>query len=152
MVGAVYPRASGPPFDGAAAVADPRMPVHAINIWRLFEPPIAHELREAIDVQPDSYQNTDEQVSAVAREWFRLLRTVEGVGAKAALAILSRCEPYELGYIIRRGDKEALMRASGVSPKVAKRIVTELEGQLPAPRAVGSRMVKILIQGSDSRN
>jgi hypothetical protein len=96
--------------------------------WKLLEPQIAHELREAIDArdQPDSYQNGDEQVSAVAREWFRLLRTVEGVGAKEALAILSRFEPYELGYIIRLrlGDKEAIMRASGISPKVAKRIVT----------------------------
>lgn len=59
--------------------------------------------------------------------WFRLLTTVQGVGAKAALAILAVTPPDQLGFAIASGDKAALTRADGVGPKLATRILTELK-------------------------
>ncbi len=64
---------------------------------------------------------------AAEQEWFRLLTSVQGVGAKAALAILSISPPDQLGFAIAAGDKTALTRADGVGPKLAMRILTELK-------------------------
>lgn len=61
------------------------------------------------------------------REWFRLLTTVQGVGSKVALAILAVAGPEQLLQIIAAGDKTSLTRASGVGPKLALRILTELK-------------------------
>lgn len=61
------------------------------------------------------------------QEWFRLLTTVQGVGAKAGLAILSVCPPDKLAFAIAAGDAAALRQADGVGPKLATRIVTELK-------------------------
>jgi Holliday junction DNA helicase RuvA len=61
------------------------------------------------------------------RDWFRLLTTVQGVGAKVALAILAAVPPDRLVLAIASGDKVALTRADGVGPKLALRIVTELK-------------------------
>jgi Holliday junction DNA helicase RuvA len=61
------------------------------------------------------------------RDWFRLLSTVQGVGAKMALAVLSTLSPAELIQAIAAQDKAALTRASGVGQKLAARIVTELK-------------------------
>ena len=68
------------------------------------------------------------------REAFRLLTTVQGVGAKAALAILSVLSPAELSSAIFAGNKAMVARADGVGPKLAQRVVNELSekiGKLP---------------------
>src|ERR1700760_2673275 len=70
--------------------------------------------------------------SDVEREWFRLLQTVQGVGAKVALAVLGTLPPDELANAIALRDKAAVSRTPGVGPKVAERIVTELKDKVPA--------------------
>ena len=60
------------------------------------------------------------------RDWFRLLTTVQGVGARVALNILSTLTPRDLVTAISAGDRASLSRAPGVGPKLAVRVVTEL--------------------------
>ncbi|GBR08840.1 Holliday junction branch migration protein RuvA [Asaia siamensis] len=64
------------------------------------------------------------------QEWFRLLTTVQGVGAKVALAILSVSTPGDLVLSISAGDKAMLTRAAGVGARLAERIVTELKNKV----------------------
>ncbi|MEM7225041.1 MAG: Holliday junction branch migration protein RuvA [Pseudomonadota bacterium] len=64
---------------------------------------------------------------AAERDWFRLLSTVQGVGAKMALAILSALSPQDLIQAIAAQDKARLTVANGVGPKLAGRIVAELK-------------------------
>ncbi len=66
------------------------------------------------------------------RDWFRLLTTVQGVGAKVALGILSALSPDQLIAAIASGDKAALTKAPGVGPKLGIRILTELSGKAGA--------------------
>lgn len=65
------------------------------------------------------------------RDWFRLLTTVQGVGTRMALAILSVLEPEAISTALAAEDKTAFTQASGVGPKLAQRIITELKGKLP---------------------
>ena len=64
------------------------------------------------------------------RRWFRLLQTVQGVGARVALGILSALGPDELAHAVAAQDKAALARASGVGPRLAGRIASELKDRL----------------------
>ncbi|MDR3437961.1 Holliday junction branch migration protein RuvA [Telmatospirillum sp.] len=66
------------------------------------------------------------------KEWFRLLLTVQGVGSKVALAMLSALSPEDLSRAISAGDKAMLSRAQGVGPKLAARLVTELKDKVAA--------------------
>lgn len=70
--------------------------------------------------------------SAEEREWFRLLQTVQNVGARVALNVLSALSARELERAIALGDKAAMGRAQGVGPKLATRIVTELKDKAPS--------------------
>jgi Holliday junction DNA helicase RuvA len=70
--------------------------------------------------------------SEAEKAWFTLLTTVQGVGARVALSILSTLSPGELASAIALQDKAMVGRASGVGPKLAVRIVTELKGKVPA--------------------
>jgi len=70
--------------------------------------------------------------SALEREWFRLLQSVQGVGAKVALAVLSTLTASDLANAIALQDKAVIARAPGIGPKVAQRIVTELKAKAPA--------------------
>jgi Holliday junction DNA helicase RuvA len=66
------------------------------------------------------------------RDWFRLLQTVQGVGAKVALAILGVFEVTELAAAIAAQDKAAISRAPGVGPRLAARLVAELKDKTVA--------------------
>ena len=70
--------------------------------------------------------------SAAERDWFRLLQSVQGVGSKVALAILSVLDLGELASAIGTLDKAMIARAPGVGPKLAARIVAELKDKAPA--------------------
>jgi holliday junction DNA helicase RuvA len=79
-------------------------------------------------------------VDAAERDWFRLLTTVQGVGARLALAVLSVIGPEELGLAILAQDRASLARAEGVGPRLATRIVNELRdraGSLAMAPALG---------------
>ncbi len=66
------------------------------------------------------------------RDWFRLLQSVQGVGAKVALAVQSTLSASDLASAIALQDKAMVSRAPGVGPKVAQRIVSELKDKAPA--------------------
>jgi Holliday junction DNA helicase RuvA len=76
--------------------------------------------------------------SAGERESFRALTSVQGVGGRVALAILSVLDPSELAAAVSRGDKAMVARANGVGPKLAMRIVHELAGKLGSPALAGT--------------
>jgi Holliday junction DNA helicase RuvA len=81
--------------------------------------------------------------SNVEREWFRLLQTVQGVGAKVALSVLSTLKPADLATAVAMRDKALVARAQGVGPKVAERIVTELKDKAPAYADIDPAVVRL---------
>lgn len=70
-------------------------------------------------------------LSEAEKGWFNLLQTVQGVGAKVALGILSSFGPEQLAQIFASQDKAMIGKASGIGPKLAIRLVTELKGKSP---------------------
>jgi len=90
-------------------------------------------------------------LSAGEREWFRLLQTVQGVGTKVALAILSTLKPADLATAIAMRDKAVITRAPGVGSKVAERIVTELKDKAPALAVVDPAVVRMSGAVEDKR-
>ena len=89
-------------------------------------------------------------VDNAERDAFRLLVTVQGVGAKAAMAILSALTPDDLAGAIMAGDKAMVARADGVGPKLAQRVVNELAekiGALPISGA-GNRAMAVAGAGA----
>jgi Holliday junction DNA helicase RuvA len=64
------------------------------------------------------------------RVWFRVMQQVQGVGARVALGVLSVLTPEQLALAVASQDKAALTRASGVGPRLAGRIVSELKDRL----------------------
>jgi holliday junction DNA helicase RuvA len=72
------------------------------------------------------------------REWHRLLLSVQGVGAKAALAILGTLGPEGLGRAVALGDWTSVKAAPGIGPKIAQRVVLELKGKAPGVMALGA--------------
>lgn len=69
-------------------------------------------------------------VDGIERDWFLMLQSVQGVGTRVALAILSALSPGELAPAIVAQDRATLGRASGVGPKLAARIVNELKDKV----------------------
>ena len=70
--------------------------------------------------------------TAGERDWFRLLTSVQGVGTRVALAILSALSADELSNAVASGDSRMIARAQGVGPKLAQRIVNELKDKVGA--------------------
>jgi holliday junction DNA helicase RuvA len=81
--------------------------------------------------------------SDAEREWFRLLQTVQGVGAKVALGILSALDSGALATALATGDKGAVSRGPGVGPKLAARIVAELKDKAPAFAPVDPALIRL---------
>lgn len=77
------------------------------------------------------------------REWFRLAQTVQGVGAKVALGLLSVLDPGQIATAVATGDKAAIARAPGVGPKLAARFVAELKDRAPAFSAVDPALARL---------
>jgi len=89
------------------------------------------------------------------RAWFRALQTVQGVGAKVALAVLGTLTVTDLANAVALQDKGHVARAPGVGPKVAARIVAELRDKMPslapAIRPGGAAPIAMLPEGSRPR-
>ena len=85
------------------------------------------------------------------RDWFRLLQTVQGVGAKVALAILGILPPGELASALAMSDKAAVARAPGVGPKLAARIVAELKDKAPVMSGIDPVAAKLAGDDDDVR-
>ena len=91
------------------------------------------------------------------RAWFRALQTVQGVGAKVALAVLGTLDAADLANAVALQDKNQVARAPGVGPKLASRIVAELKDKMPwlAPAirpGVGLAPAAILPDGASARD
>lgn len=99
------------------------------TLRRLDVPGTAVSLRIETQVREDNISLYG-FIDQTERDWFRLLTTVQGVGSKVALAILSVVDPERLAQTIAAQDRTALTQADGVGPKLANRIISELKDKV----------------------
>jgi Holliday junction DNA helicase RuvA len=90
-------------------------------------------------------------LSDVEREWFRLLQTVQGVGARVALSVLGTLKVADLASAVAMRDKAMIARSPGVGPKVAERIVTELKDKAPAYADIDPAVIRLSGAVEDKR-
>lgn len=83
------------------------------------------------------------------KEWHKLLMTVQGVGAKASMAILGTLGPEGVGRAITLGDQRAIQAAPGVGPKLAQRIILELKSKAGSVMAMGANLA-VTAEADDS--
>jgi holliday junction DNA helicase RuvA len=87
-------------------------------------------------------------VDPAERDWFRLLTTVQGVGGRVALSVLSALSPRDLVAAIAAGDRASLVRAPGVGARLAVRLLTELRDKAGAmPSAPGITLQAPVVRG-----
>ncbi len=85
------------------------------------------------------------------RDWFRLLTTVQGVGAKVALGILSGLSPRDLIAVIAAGDRSSLTRLQGVGPRLADRLLSELREKAGGmPTGTGATLSPVAGGGTEA--
>lgn len=82
----------------------------------------------------------------VEKEWHRLLMSVQGIGAKASMAILGTIGADGVARAIALGDWTAIKAAPGVGPKIAQRVVNELKGKAPAMMALGTVQDDVVLE------
>ena len=85
----------------------------------------------------------------VEKEWHRLLMSVQGVGAKASLAILGALGPDGVGRAIALGDWNSVTAAKGIGAKTGQRVVNELKDKAPGVMAMGAAPAPVLDEGAD---
>jgi len=90
-------------------------------------------------------------IDSVERDWFRLLTTVQGVGARLALSLLSAVSPDQLALAILSQDKATLARADGVGPRLAARITNELRDKVGGLATAAPMPVTAAAVASDSK-
>lgn len=81
----------------------------------------------------------------IEKEWYRLLTSVQGVGSKAALAILGTLGPDGVSRALALGDWTAIKAARGIGPKTAQRVVNELKDKAPAVMAMGAGVAPAVV-------
>lgn len=111
---------------------------------------------EAASVQVETYVREDMIRlygfgGDLEREWFRLLMTVQGIGAKVALGILGTLAPADIATAIALSDKVSLSRAPGVGKRVAERIVAELRDKAPAYSSADPAVVNLQADLAEKR-
>ncbi len=111
------------------------------TLARLPEPGGAAALYTELLVREDLLQLVG-FLTVAEREWHRLLTSVQGVGAKAALSILDALGPEGVSRALAFGDATAVRAAPGVGPKLAQRIVNELADKAPGVMALGAQAVR----------
>lgn len=83
--------------------------------------------------------------SLLEKEWHKLLTTVQGVGAKAAMAMMGTLGADGVSRAIMLGDQRAIQAAPGVGPKLAQRVILELKGKAGAVMAAGANLAGLAV-------